>query len=67
MSDHFRSEARRMLATPFILAALALLGAMILPWLLRQLSIDRCLDRGGSFNYETGTCEGLADDKGAHE
>jgi hypothetical protein len=58
IKDHFRSEARRMVATPFVLAALGLLAAITVPWLIRQLSVDRCLDAGGRFNYETRTCEG---------
>jgi hypothetical protein len=30
--------------------------AIIGPWLLRQIDIDKCLDSGGSYNYETDKC-----------
>lgn len=44
------------------LAAAALLlvlgGAAVwgLAWLDHQLDIDRCLDRGGAWNHESGAC-----------
>ena len=38
-----------------------MLGIVVLAislWLLRHLDIDRCLDHGGKFDYQNGTCEG---------
>jgi hypothetical protein len=30
-------------------------------WLMSELAIDGCLDRGGRWNYEVKACEGIAD------
>lgn len=27
-------------------------------WLKREFDVDRCLDRGGQWNFEAGACEG---------
>ena len=44
--------------TRFVLCALSLLLVVIFGyWLKGFLEIDSCLDRGGRWNYETGTCE----------
>lgn len=34
------------------------LGTVVMIMLKRQVAIDRCLDRGGSWNYGLGYCEG---------
>jgi len=44
--------------TRFVLCALSLILVIIFGyWLKEFLEIDSCLDRGGRWNYETGTCE----------
>lgn len=58
MKQYFKGEAYWMIAAPLVLIALALVAVTVVPWVSRQLSIDRCLDAGGRFNYEIGTCEG---------
>jgi len=44
--------------TRLVLSALILALLVIFGYLLKGfLKIDSCLDRGGRWNYETGTCE----------
>jgi len=44
--------------TRLVLSALILTLVVIFGYLLKGfLEIDSCLDRGGRWNYETGTCE----------
>jgi hypothetical protein len=40
-----------------IVVALGVLVAVVM-WASDFLKIDSCLDRGGAWNYERGTCEG---------
>jgi hypothetical protein len=42
-----------MVALGVLVLAIVLLG----PWLKNQLDIDRCLDSGGRWSYERGSCE----------
>jgi len=44
--------------TRFVLCALSLVLLVIFGyWLKGFLKIDSCLDSGGRWNYDTGTCE----------
>jgi hypothetical protein len=44
--------------TRLVLCALSLALLVIFGYFLKGfLEIDSCLDRGGRWNYETGTCE----------
>ena len=36
--------------------ALGLIAAFVLPSVLQFLEVDRCLDEGGKYNYETSQC-----------
>lgn len=57
ISRHFKREAKFMFGLIAGVFVLALLAAAILPWVFDFVRSDRCLDRGGSFNYQTGKCE----------
>ena len=46
-----------MMGAIFAMLLLALLAALIVPWLLPNPNVARCLDLGGSFNFEKGRCE----------
>jgi len=36
---------------------LGIFAAIVVPRLMFHLEVDRCLDLGGSYNYEAGLCE----------
>jgi len=57
-SGHFEFEAKLMLWAVLILIALVLISGLILPWLMKQAEIDRCLDAGGAYDYRQSTCDG---------
>ena len=57
MKDLFRAEAYWMIAIPFALLATGFLVAIIAPRVIREFSIDRCLDAGGHFNHDANICE----------
>jgi hypothetical protein len=58
ISRHFLREAKIMAALPWALILLAVLGALLIPRIIQFVKVDRCLDRGGSFNYQAHVCEG---------
>ena len=37
-----------------VIVSLILIGI----WLKREFDVDRCLDRGGQWNFKAGVCEG---------
>jgi hypothetical protein len=54
---------RRSLRLRNVVLLFALLATVIasLIWLKRFLAVDSCLDRGGRWNYELSTCEGITE------
>lgn len=46
------TQLRLGIALLLVAAALATAGL----WLAREVSIDRCLDRGGAWDYEQASC-----------
>lgn len=46
------TQLRLGIALLLVAAALATAGI----WLAREVSIDRCLDRGGAWDYEQASC-----------
>ena len=63
ISYHFEREAKIMAAmfwAPFVLAVIA---GLFGPWIVEQLTIDKCLDRGGAHNYEKRMCAGSEREK----
>ena len=57
MTGHFRREARIM-SFFVVLVGISLLLGLLGPRIARWLAVDRCLDAGGSYNYQTRICEG---------
>jgi hypothetical protein len=58
INRHLKAEGWLMLALFLAPIVLALVVIFILPYIERQIDIDRCLDAGGAYNNETGTCLG---------
>lgn len=58
MSGHFHREARIMVALIIGVIGIGLLVALLAPRLMEWLAVDRCLDAGGSYNYQARVCEG---------
>lgn len=44
-----------------LLLVAVLATALLAPWLLEQLAIDRCLDAGGAFDYRNRHCRGISE------
>ena len=57
MSGHFRRKAKIMAAL-FVVVVAGGLVIGLLPYIRQWLAIDRCLDAGGSDNYQTRACDG---------
>jgi hypothetical protein len=57
ISRHFHREAKLMAGVFFVLIVVTLLAGLIGPRLFRHFEIDRCLDAGGSFDHDAGTCQ----------
>ena len=45
-----------MVALSVLALALGFLAALVLPNLVRFVEVDRCLDGGGRYNYESDEC-----------
>jgi hypothetical protein len=58
MSGHFRREAKIMAGFIVGLVVIGLLVGLLAPLIVQWLAVDRCLDAGGRYNYETRVCEG---------
>ena len=39
-----------------VLVLLGMLAGLVGPWLLHQIDVDKCLDRGGAFDYDNNKC-----------
>ena len=57
ISRHFRREAKIMAAAFVLVVVFGILAAWLVPILQNHIAADRCLESGGSFNYETNKCE----------
>ena len=58
MSGHFRREAKIMLGFIVGVVVMGLLLGLLLPRIVQWLAVDRCLDAGGTYNYQRRACEG---------
>ena len=58
VSGHFSREAKLMLGLVLVVVVLGLSMAVVWPRISMFLAVDRCLDSGGSFNYNSNQCEG---------
>jgi hypothetical protein len=38
------------------LVLLALAGGFVIPWAIKFVAVDRCLDSGGAYDYELKKC-----------
>ena len=46
-----------MIGSFLALVVIGLLAGVAGPWILDYIAVDRCLDSGGSFNYEACACD----------
>lgn len=59
--NHFSEQLQKMLMIPVCFKnrpAADTTGCygIVMPWLMKQVDIDKCLDSGGAFDYEAQTC-----------
>ena len=52
----FKLEGWLPFALIFGMITLGVLAALVLPRVLQFFEVDRCLDAGGKYNYETDVC-----------
>gem|GEM_PF-4000323 len=45
-----------MILLPLLVILVGILAGIVVPYVLRQIEIDKCLDAGGSFDYQTKSC-----------
>lgn len=55
--QHFEREAKWMAAVFVLLLALGVAAAFVVPYVLTQIDINRCLDKGGSYDYAATQCD----------
>ena len=58
--NFFKNEAKYMLWMLVAVILVAILAAILTPVLKMHLSIDKCLDAGGSYDHNTGKCVGAS-------
>ena len=54
--NHFVREAKLMFFIPVFILLFGILAGLIIPMIMKQAEIDRCLDRGGKFDYNSHQC-----------
>lgn len=54
--SHFVREAKFMFLLPLLLILFIIIAALLAPRIMNQVEIDRCLDSGGKFDYNTNQC-----------
>lgn len=62
INDHLKAEGKLPILWFAIVLAVALFTILVAPWIEKQLAIDRCLDSGGSYDYESNTYLGPRND-----
>jgi len=62
--DNFKKEAKLNLWLFVGIVAAGILAAWLIPYLSEFIAVDKCLDAGGSFNYQTGECIGSGTELG---
>jgi hypothetical protein len=58
INKHFVREARIMIGLLAVPIILGIIVAFVVPFLLHQIDIDKCLDSGGKFEYGKKQCIG---------
>jgi hypothetical protein len=57
INKHFKRETKLMLGIALFPIVSGILLSFIIPKILAHKEIDSCLDSGGSYNYETCSCD----------
>jgi hypothetical protein len=57
INKHFKRETILMLGIILFPVVVGILISLIMPWILTPSKIDSCLDSGGSYNYESCSCD----------
>lgn len=63
ISSHFSRKAKIMVGLLLSVVLLGLLAAIVAPRITHFFAVDRCLDSGGSFNYNSNQCEGARESR----
>ena len=56
INRHFKLEGWLMVAAIALPLVLGIAAAVLVPFVRTQIAVDRCLDSGGKYNYETDAC-----------
>lgn len=57
INKHFKRESKIMVAVMILPIVLGILFTFLWPYFAPVSKIDICLDNGGSFNYESCSCD----------
>lgn len=57
INKHFKRETKLMVGLALFPIVSGILLSLIVPWILTSKKVDSCLDSGGSYNYETCSCD----------
>ena len=55
--QHFERESKWMAAVFVLLLVVGVVAAFVVPYVLTQIDIDRCLDGGGRYDYAATKCD----------
>lgn len=58
INKHFVREAQIMIGLLVVPIVIGIIAALVVPFLLHQIDIDKCLDSGGKFEYGKKQCIG---------
>lgn len=58
INKHFSREVKIMIGIFMVPIIIGVIAAYIVPFLLHQVEIDKCLDSGGKFEYQHSRCIG---------
>jgi hypothetical protein len=56
INSHFKVEGWLMVLVLLVPLLVGLVVLVAAPYISTQLAVDKCLDSGGSYNYETNAC-----------
>jgi hypothetical protein len=54
--QHFEHEAEWMAGVVVLLLVVGVAAAFVMPYVLKEIDIDRCLDGGGGYDYAAAKC-----------
>lgn len=58
INKHFSREVKIMIGIFMAPIIIGVIAAFIVPYVLGQVEIDKCLDSGGKFEYQNNRCIG---------